>query len=61
MVIGTCSTNDSENEKCGQNDGRKMKIPLEEISTDGKIFLKLLNMSENVDSIISVKVANGHY
>jgi len=38
-----------------------MKIPLEEISTDGKIFLKLLNMSENVDSIISVKVANGHY
>ena len=51
MVVGTCSTNDSENEKCVQNDGRKMKISLEEISTDRTIFLKLLKMSENVNSI----------
>ena len=51
MLVGVYSTNASENEKCIQNDGRKMKIPLEEISSDGTIFLKLLNMSENVDSI----------
>lgn len=50
-MVGTCSTNDSENEKCVQNDGRKMKIPLEEIGNDGIIFLKLLEMSEDVDSI----------
>ena len=50
-MVGTCSTNDSENEKCVQTDGRKMKIPLEEISTDGTTFLQLLKMSENVDSI----------
>jgi hypothetical protein len=51
MLFEACSTNASQNEKCIQNGGWKMKISLEEISSDGTIFLKLLKMSENEDSI----------